>query len=109
MGYDAASGGPPRSISYTVITRPEKDWDTIQKKEHLDPLVLKLRQTEDDVRLLVESFDQMRVREMRHRNTNESTNSRVAWISFMSLASLTVLGVLQLLYFRNFFKAKRLI
>lgn len=50
-----------------------------------------------------------KMREHRHRDTSESTNSRVAAFSWLSFAVLAGLGVTQMLYLRQFFKSKHLV
>merc|ERR1712142_1125181 len=43
------------------------------------------------------------------RDTNESTNSRVLWLSVASMLCLMALATWQVYYLRNFFKSKKLI
>ncbi|ULT89200.1 hypothetical protein L3Y34_007989 [Caenorhabditis briggsae] len=51
----------------------------------------------------------MRQREEEMRNTNESTNSRVLYLSIFSMLCLLGLAIWQVLFLRNYFKSKKLI
>ncbi|KAJ5070594.1 transmembrane emp24 domain-containing protein [Anaeramoeba ignava] len=48
-----------------------------------------------------------KTREMIHRNTTESTNSRVLWFSFLELTLLATMTAIQILYIRKMFETKR--
>lgn len=63
-----------------------QDYADVAKKEHLKPLELALRKLEDRVETVHKEMMYQREREEHHRNTNESTNSRVAWMSVLTIA-----------------------
>lgn len=86
-----------------------EDWDAIATKEHLSPLELELRKLEDTALALNKHMSYMREREAAMRNTNESTNSRVLWMSLLSLSVLVGLGAWQVFYLKKYFEAKKLI
>jgi len=86
-----------------------KDYAEVARKEKLKPIELELRKMEDVVARMKEDFSQMKNREARHRDTTESTNGRVLWMSFLSLCILTSLGLWQIYYLKTYFKSKKLI
>jgi len=86
-----------------------RDYEALAKKENLKPLEIELMKLEDVVTQIEHEFRYMKEREARHRNTNESTNARVAYMSFASLVILVLLGLWQIFYLKQFFKAKKLI
>merc|ERR1712000_673687 len=71
---------------------------------------------EKEVRQLSELLDQVKdeqayivVRERTHRNTAESTNSRVKWWSIFQLGVLIGEGVFQVWWLKRFFEVKRVV
>eukprot|EP00644_Phytophthora_capsici_P011480 jgi/Phyca11/508711/fgenesh2_kg.PHYCAscaffold_37_\ len=73
------------------------------------PVEKELRKMEDTVDEIHREMLYMREREATMRNTNESTNSRVLWFSFLSIIVLLGMGVWQVMYLKKFFKSKKLI
>uniref|UniRef100_A0A0M3I291 GOLD domain-containing protein n=1 Tax=Ascaris lumbricoides TaxID=6252 RepID=A0A0M3I291_ASCLU len=86
-----------------------KNYEDIAKAEQLKPLEVELRRLEDLSESIVQDFAYMRQREEEMRNTNESTNSRVLYLSIFSMLCLLGLATWQVLYLRRYFKAKKLI
>ncbi|KAG1710699.1 hypothetical protein DVH05_013426 [Phytophthora capsici] len=86
-----------------------KDYTEVAKREHLMPVEKELRKMEDTVDEIHREMLYMREREATMRNTNESTNSRVLWFSFLSIIVLLGMGVWQVMYLKKFFKSKKLI
>jgi len=86
-----------------------KNYEELGKAEKLKPLEIELRRLEDLSESIVQDFAYMRQREEEMRNTNESTNSRVLWLSIFSMCCLLGLATWQVLYLRRYFKAKKLI
>ncbi|KHN82857.1 Transmembrane emp24 domain-containing protein 10 [Toxocara canis] len=86
-----------------------KNYDAIAKAEQLKPIEVELRRLEDLSESIVQDFAYMRQREEEMRNTNESTNSRVLYLSIFSMLCLLGLAAWQVLYLRRYFKAKKLI
>lgn len=58
---------------------------------------------------VVQEMDYLRTREMRLRDTNESTNERVKWFALGTMAMLVLLGGWQIVYLRAYFRSKHLI
>ena len=68
-----------------------------------------LRRLEADLRDTHETMLWLRRREAEMRDLNEATNTRVAWLSCVSLAVCISLCVWQIYYLKNFFQRKKLL
>ncbi|XP_068205727.1 transmembrane emp24 domain-containing protein bai [Palaemon carinicauda] len=86
-----------------------KSYEALGEAAKLKPLEVELQRLEDLSESIVQDFSYMRQREEEMRDTNESTNSRVLYLSLFSLCCLIGLATWQVLYLRKFFKAKKLI
>jgi len=86
-----------------------RNYEELAKAEKLKPLEVELRRLEDLGESIVQDFAFMRQREEDMRTTNESTNSRVLYLSIFSMVCLLSLATWQVMYLRRFFKAKKLI
>lgn len=86
-----------------------KTYEALGEAAKLKPLEIELKRLEDLSESIVQDFSYMRQREEEMRDTNESTNSRVLYLSLFSLCCLIGLATWQVLYLRKFFKAKKLI
>mmetsp|Transcript_17542 Transcript_17542/g.26101 ORF Transcript_17542/g.26101 Transcript_17542/m.26101 type:complete len:213 (+) Transcript_17542:52-690(+) len=99
--------GQTRRITFDFRTGVEaRDYSEVAKKEHLEPLALELRKMEDLVRDVNSEMQYLRNRERLMRNTKESTNSRVIWLSVVSTSILVVLGVIQIVHFNKYVESK---
>uniref|UniRef100_A0A1I7ZSI5 GOLD domain-containing protein n=1 Tax=Steinernema glaseri TaxID=37863 RepID=A0A1I7ZSI5_9BILA len=106
----AGQHGADREISLILKHGVEaKNYEDIAKAEKLKPLEIELRRLEDLSDSIVQDFAYMRKREEEMRNTNESTNSRVLYLSIFSMLCLLGLATWQVLYLRRYFKTKKLI
>lgn len=65
---------------------------------------LELRRIEENIDEIVSTMDYLRAREMRLRDTNESTNARVKFFAVGTLFCLLALSVWQITYLRQFFR-----
>ncbi|PRP78396.1 transmembrane emp24 domain-containing protein 10 [Planoprotostelium fungivorum] len=86
-----------------------RDLAELAKKDHLKPIEVDMLRIEDDVTALMREFIYMKDLESHHRDTSESTNSRVKYATILSSFILISLGVGQLFYLKRFFKTKKLI
>ena len=59
---------------------------------------------EESVGEIVIEMEYLKGREMRLRDTNESTNERVKWFAFGTMGVLVVLGAWQVVYLRAYFR-----
>ncbi|KAG0289352.1 vesicle coat component [Linnemannia gamsii] len=85
------------------------DYLKLAEKEKLKPMEVELRKLEDLVKEVIEDMEHLQRREEKMRNTNESTNARVQWLSTMTMFVLIALGAWQIVYLKQFFRKKRLI
>ncbi|KAF2749740.1 hypothetical protein M011DRAFT_397587 [Sporormia fimetaria CBS 119925] len=101
---------PSRHVELDIdIGADAKDWSAIQASEKLKPMEAELRRIEEVVGEVVTEMDYLRAREQKLRDTNESTNERVKWFGVLTMGSLILLGVWQVLYLRAYFRSKHLI
>ena len=101
---------PTRSVELDIdIGADAKDWSAIQAGEKLKPVEAELRRISEVAKEVVDEMDFLRGREMRLRDTNESTNERVKWFALGTMGMLVALGVWQVVYLRAYFKSKHLI
>ncbi|KAG8951349.1 vesicle coat component [Tulasnella sp. 419] len=85
------------------------DYNAIANQESLSALETEMRKLEGIVKEVMDEMSYLKRREMRFRDTNESTRSRVQTFALFSLACLVSLGVWQIFHLRAFFKRKYLI
>ena len=81
-----------------------KDWSAIQADEKLKPVEGELRRIEEVVGEIVAEMDYLRSREVKLRDTNESTNERVKWFAIGTMGVLMALGAWQIVYLRAYFR-----
>nr|GMD04857.1 transmembrane emp24 domain-containing protein p24delta3-like [Ipomoea batatas] len=70
---------------------------------------LELRKLEGAVEAIHENLLYLKTREAEMRTVSETTNSRVAWFSIMSLGVCIGVSFLQILHLKQFFQKKKLI
>ncbi|KAL2233533.1 transmembrane emp24 domain-containing protein p24delta9 [Sesamum indicum] len=86
-----------------------KDWTNVAKKGSVELMELELKKMFDTVQSIHDEMFYLREREEEMQQLNTSTNSKMAWLSFISLfVSLSVAG-LQLWHLKSFFQKKKLI
>ncbi|KAJ3444581.1 hypothetical protein M0813_25160 [Anaeramoeba flamelloides] len=76
----------------------------IAKKEHLTPLENGVLELQEQLRGILSEQRYLKAREHIHRNTTESTNSRVLWWSFLQTLLLIAMGVAQIFYIKRIFE-----
>nr|KIR83453.1 endoplasmic reticulum vesicle protein 25 [Cryptococcus tetragattii IND107] len=106
------SGNPRvvRSVELDVdIGADAIDYNAIANQESLSILEVEMRKLEAVTKEIVEEMGYLQRREMRMRDTNESTNQRVKVFSVLIICGTIGLGVWQLVHLRSFFKRKYLI
>ncbi|TKA30707.1 Endoplasmic reticulum vesicle protein 25 [Salinomyces thailandicus] len=105
-----AAANPLRSVELDIdIGADAKDWSAIQAGEKLKPMEAELRRLSEGAKEVMDEMDYLRTREMRLRDTNESTNERVKWFAYGTMGMLVALGVWQVVYLRAYFRSKHLI
>lgn len=101
---------PSKAIELDIdIGADAKDWSAIQAGEKLKPMEAELRRLGEVAKEVSDEMEYLRGREMKLRDTNESTNERVKWFAIGSMAVLVGLGVWQIVYLRAYFRSKHLI
>ncbi|CAL9102012.1 transmembrane emp24 domain-containing protein p24delta9-like isoform X1 [Musa acuminata AAA Group] len=86
-----------------------KDWTNVAKKGQIDVMELELKKLEDTVKSIHDEMFYLREREEQMLDMNRSTNSRMAWLSFLSLAVCLSVASLQLWHLKTFFERKKLL
>ncbi|KRZ11210.1 Transmembrane emp24 domain-containing protein 10 [Trichinella pseudospiralis] len=108
--HSGAQAGMLREVELNIRHGLEaKDYEQIAKAEHLLPVEMELRRLEDLGESLLQDFAAVNLYEEDIRSTNESTNSRVLYLTLFSVGCLLLLASWQVLYLRRFFRAKKLI
>ncbi|XP_042486397.1 transmembrane emp24 domain-containing protein p24delta3-like [Macadamia integrifolia] len=86
-----------------------RDWDSVARKEKIEGVELELRKLEGAVGAIHENLLYLKSREAEMREVSETTNTRVAWLSIMSLGVCICVSVLQLWHLKHYFQKKKLI
>jgi len=73
------------------------------------PVEREIRALANDLKSVRDEQEYILVRERRHRNTAESTNSRVKWWSIVQSIVLFLVVAWQVYYLKSFFEVKRVI
>ncbi|PVH96930.1 hypothetical protein DM02DRAFT_616883 [Periconia macrospinosa] len=74
-----------------------------------DPLEVEVRSLSELVAQVKDEQSYIVVRERTHRNTAESTNSRVKWWSIFQLIVVGGEGIFQVWWLKRFFEVKRIV
>eukprot|EP01100_Stratorugosa_tubuloviscum_P011157 TRINITY_DN492_c2_g1_i1.p1 TRINITY_DN492_c2_g1~~TRINITY_DN492_c2_g1_i1.p1 ORF type:complete len:213 (+),score=77.52 TRINITY_DN492_c2_g1_i1:114-752(+) len=107
---DNSHGQGRRQVSLKFkIGAEAKDYSSIAKREDVKPLELEALKLEDLIEDINADIHYLRFRESLMRNTNESTHSRILWLSALSIIVLICLNIFQLLYLKRYFHQKKLI
>ncbi|XP_074562227.1 transmembrane emp24 domain-containing protein p24delta9-like [Curcuma longa] len=86
-----------------------KDWTSVANKGQIEAMELELKKLEDVVKSIHDEMFYLRAREEQMQEMNRSTNSRMAWLSFLSLAVCLSVAGLQLWHLKKFFEKKKLL
>ncbi|XP_021910500.1 transmembrane emp24 domain-containing protein p24delta9-like [Carica papaya] len=86
-----------------------KDWSNVAKKGQVDVMEIELKKLQDMVASIHEEMFYLREREEEMQELNRSTNSRMAWLSFLSLFVCLSVAGLQIWHLKTFFEKKKLI
>eukprot|EP00033_Pygsuia_biforma_P000395 GCRY01000472.1.p1 GENE.GCRY01000472.1~~GCRY01000472.1.p1 ORF type:complete len:220 (+),score=27.81 GCRY01000472.1:67-660(+) len=94
-----------KSVSFG-ITKGEATASNFAKAEDLDPIEQSIIQLSNGLSAIQSEQKHQRIRERVHRNTAESTNSRVLWWSIFEAIILLGMSVWQIVTLRKFFSSK---
>ncbi|XP_042499493.1 transmembrane emp24 domain-containing protein p24delta9-like [Macadamia integrifolia] len=86
-----------------------KDWSNVAKKGQIDMMELELKKLFDTVTSIHEEMFYLREREEEMQELNRVTNSRMAWLGFLSLLVCLSVAGLQLWHLKTFFERKKLL
>lgn len=86
-----------------------KDWANVAKKGSVDVMELELKKMFDTVQSIHEEMYYLREREEEMQKLNRSTNSKMAWLSFLSFFICLSVAGMQLWHLKSFFEKKKLI
>ncbi|KAI5591865.1 hypothetical protein BDE02_04G112600 [Populus trichocarpa] len=86
-----------------------KDWSKIAKKEKVEVMELELKKLLDAVKSIHEEMNYLRGREEEMQHLNQSTNSKMAGLSFLSIVVCLSVAGLQLWHLRSYFERKKLL
>uniref|UniRef100_A0A0D9VUI4 GOLD domain-containing protein n=1 Tax=Leersia perrieri TaxID=77586 RepID=A0A0D9VUI4_9ORYZ len=103
---------PPATVGFEFDWRSgvsARDWGSVAKKGQVNMMELELKKLEDTIKSIHEEMFYLREREEEMQELNRRTNSRMAWLSFLSLAICLSVAGLQLWHLKNFFERKKLL
>ncbi|OAF68473.1 Endoplasmic reticulum vesicle protein 25 [Intoshia linei] len=86
-----------------------KDYKEMAELEKLKPLDVKLKMVQDLSKEIVKNFDELAVQERKMNQTNESTHSRILYLSIFSIVCVIGLAVWQAMYLKKYFRTRKLI
>jgi p24 family protein delta-1 len=86
-----------------------KDYNQIAKKDHLEPAQVAMRRITDLLREYRSNLFYQRRREERMRETTDSTATRALTFCIINILMVVLMGLAQALFFRRFFRAKKII
>ncbi|KAF5443371.1 hypothetical protein F2P56_035930 [Juglans regia] len=86
-----------------------KDWSKVAKKGQVDAMELELKKLYDTVISIQDEMFYLREREEEMQELNKKTNSRMGWLSVLSLFVCLSVAGLQLWHLKTFFEKKKLI
>ncbi|KAI3430855.1 hypothetical protein D9Q98_009264 [Chlorella vulgaris] len=85
------------------------DWQAVAKKDNLNVIQVEMRRLEQVVQTIHLELQNIRRKEERMRDINESTNNRVAWFNVIVALICIALAAWQLWYLNKFFKRKKVL
>ncbi|KAK7362389.1 hypothetical protein VNO77_04500 [Canavalia gladiata] len=86
-----------------------KDWSNVAKKGQVDVMELELKKLQDTVMAIHDEMFYLREREEEMQELNRTTDSRMFWLSLLSLFVCLSVAGLQLWHLKTFFEKKKLI
>ncbi|KAJ0987442.1 hypothetical protein J5N97_005798 [Dioscorea zingiberensis] len=86
-----------------------KDWPNVAKKGQIDVMELELKKLQDTISSIHDEMFYLREREEEMQDMNRSTNSKMAWLSLLSLGVCLSVTGMQLWHLKTFFERKKLL
>jgi len=97
----------PKAVSFMATLGDEPQQPKGPRPADLNPLEDVVRTLSEGIHAMEGDQEYMKMREKVHRNTNESTNSRVIWWSFFEVGVLIALSLWEIYYVKRLFEIKR--
>jgi len=85
------------------------EWNKLAKATDVDAFTRTLRMLEADMREVHDGMLRLRALEAEMRDMNEATNTKVAWLSVLSLSVCVGMCVWQIVHLSSFFERKKLL
>ena len=105
---NSASALAKLSLDFKTGVRA-KDYSGIASIKNLKEIEIKMRRLEDQTKDIHKKIQFLREREEQLRNTNRTIHDRVITYSICTIIILLCLALIQILYLKNFFRAKKMI
>ncbi|XP_061370894.1 transmembrane emp24 domain-containing protein p24delta9-like isoform X2 [Gastrolobium bilobum] len=86
-----------------------KDWSNVAKKGQVDVMELELKKLYETVTSIHDEMFYLREREEEMQELNRATNTRMFWLSLLSLFVCLSVAGMQLWHLKSFFEKKKLI
>ncbi|KAJ0889070.1 putative GOLD domain-containing protein [Helianthus annuus] len=86
-----------------------KDWSNVAKKGSVDAMEYELKKLAYTITSIHDEMIYLRDREREMQELNKVTNSRMAWLSFLSLFICLSVAGMQIWHLKSFFEKKKLI
>jgi hypothetical protein len=96
----------PKTVMFQILPGGRAEFAELAKLDHLSPIEESLLRLADGLADVQAEQRYMRNRERVHRNTSESTNSRVLWFSLGLFTVLVGMTVWQVYYITRYFEVK---
>ncbi|WOH16111.1 hypothetical protein DCAR_0935660 [Daucus carota subsp. sativus] len=93
----------PETISFYIHVGHIPNDQDLAKDEHVDPINVKIAQLREALEAVVVEQKYLRARDIRQRNINESTRSRVIFYTITEYILLALASALQVVYIRRLF------
>ncbi|CAN8312184.1 unnamed protein product [Cochlearia groenlandica] len=86
-----------------------KDWSNVAKKSQVEMMEFEVKKLFETVTFIHDEMYYLRDREEEMQDLNKATNSKMAWLSFVSLGVCLSVAGLQYWHLKTFFQKKKLI
>ncbi|CAA7019495.1 unnamed protein product [Microthlaspi erraticum] len=110
--FSAADHKPEAAISIDFEWRTgvqSKSWAKVAKKSQIEVMEYEVKSLLDTVNSIHEEMFYLREREEEMQDLNRSTNSKMAWLGFLSLFVCIGVAGLQFMHLKTFFEKKKVI
>ncbi|VVA92383.1 unnamed protein product [Arabis nemorensis] len=86
-----------------------KNWNSVAKKSQVEVMVFEVKKLIETVNSIHEEMFYLRDREEEMQNLNRATNSKMAWLTFLSLFVCLGVAGMQFLHLKSFLEKKKVI